>query len=111
MFLHMRFAAIGRGNYFVLPGMLSVIFLFLNQHQQNSFMYKKHKQYRLFNFDYSQDGYYFITIVTKDREHFFGEIVNQQMIYTPIGEFAKINILKFYADENLDNPYQNNPFL
>lgn len=89
--------------------MLSIIFLLLNQLQQNSLMYKKHKQYRLFNFDYSQDGYYFITIVTKDREHFFGEIVNRQMIYTPIGEYAKNNILKFYADEILDNPYQNNP--
>jgi putative transposase len=72
-------------------------------------MYKKHKQYRLYNFDYSQDGYYFITIVTKDREHAFGEIVNQQMKYSAIGEYVKTNILKFYADENLANPYQNNP--
>ena len=71
-------------------------------------MYKKQKQYRLYNFDYSQDGNYFITIVTKDREHFFGKIVNKEMIYTPIGEFVKKNILKFYVDEKLDNPYQNN---
>lgn len=73
-------------------------------------MYKKHKQYRLFNFDHSQDGHYFITIVTKGREHFFGKIVNKPMIYSPIGEYMKNNILKFYVDENLDNPYQNNPY-
>ena len=68
-----------------------------------NFKYKKHKQDRLYNFDYSQDGYYFITIVTKDREHFFGEIAKQKMNYSPIGEYAKANILKFYIDENLEN--------
>jgi putative transposase len=73
-------------------------------------MYKKHKQYRLHNFDYSQDGYYFITIVTKDRQHAFGKIANQQITYSAIGDYVKTNILKFYADENLCNPYQNNPF-
>ena len=71
-------------------------------------MYKKHKQYRLYNFDYSQDGYYYITIVTKDREHFFGEIFNQKMNYSTIGEYVKENILKFYVDEAVGNPYQNN---
>lgn len=73
-------------------------------------MYKKHKQYRLYNFDYSQDGHYFITSVTKDREHFFGEIVKKEMIYSPIGEYVKNNILKFYVAESLENPYQNNPY-
>lgn len=80
-------------------------------------MYKKHKQYRLYNFDYSQDGYYFITIVTKDRQHFFGEISNQEIAYSPIGEYLKNNILKFYvvgtcleACSYIANPYQNNPY-
>lgn len=73
-------------------------------------MYKKHKQYRLYNFDYSQDGYYFITIVTKDRQHFLGEIINQEIIYSAIGGYVKENILKFYVDESLGNPYQNNPY-
>ncbi|MGG9963436.1 transposase [Ferruginibacter sp. SUN106] len=72
-------------------------------------MYKKNKQYRLYNYDYSQNGYYFITIVTKDREHFFGKIANQEITLTVIGEYVKSNILKFYVDEDLDNPYQNNP--
>lgn len=72
-------------------------------------MYKRHKQYRLYNYDYSQDGYYFITIVTKDREHFFGNIINQQIQLSKIGEYVKANIQKFYVDETLENPYQNNP--
>lgn len=73
-------------------------------------MYKKHKQYRLYNFDYSQNGYYFITIVTKNREHFFGEIINRKMSYSAIGEYVKSNILKLYVNESLENPYQNNPY-
>lgn len=79
------------------------------QQKANPYVYKK-KQYRLYNFDYSQNGHYFITIVTKDREHFFGKIVNNEMIYSPIGEYVKNNILKFYGDENLKNPYENNPY-
>jgi REP element-mobilizing transposase RayT len=71
-------------------------------------MYKTHKQYRLYNFDYSQDGHYFITIVTKERTHSFGKIINRQITYSPIGEYVKHNILKFYRNENLENPYQNN---
>ena len=53
--------------------------------------YKKHKQYRLFGYDYSQQGAYFITIVTKDRQHFFGEISNHEIHYSPIGEYVKHN--------------------
>ncbi len=32
------------------------------------------------------------------------------MIYATIGEYVKNNILKFYVDESLENPYQNNPY-
>ena len=53
--------------------------------------YKKHKQYRLFGYDYSQHGAYFITIVTKDRQHFFGEISKGEIQYSPIGEYIKQN--------------------
>ena len=73
-------------------------------------MYKKNKQYRLYNFNYSQNGYYFITIITKDRMHFFGEIANHQMMYSTIGEFVRNNVLKFYVDQNFTTPYQNNPY-
>lgn len=73
-------------------------------------MYKKHKQYRLYNFDYAQNGYYFITVVTKNREHFFGKITDQQMILSQAEEYLKSNILRFCVDDSLQNPYHNNPY-
>ena len=51
--------------------------------------YKYHKQYRLPGFDYSSNNSYFITIVTKNRPHYFGEISNNEMFYTEIGFFAE----------------------
>ena len=33
-------------------------------------------------------GSYFITICTKDREHFFGEIVDEEMILSDVGKYA-----------------------
>ena len=44
---------------------------------------------RLKGYDYSSEGAYFITIVTKNREHFFGEIVDGKMIFNAIGENAQ----------------------
>jgi putative transposase len=46
------------------------------------------KQHRLKGFDYSQDGCYFVTTKTKDREHYFGEIVNDKMEMSKIGQEA-----------------------
>jgi len=43
---------------------------------------------RLPNWDYSANGYYFITICTKDRKEFFGEIVKIKMCLSEIGEIA-----------------------
>ena len=45
--------------------------------------------FRLPNWDYREEGAYFITICTKDRLHFFGEINNRKMTLSPIGEIAK----------------------
>ncbi len=36
--------------------------------------YKDKKQYRFKNYDYAQNGFYFVTICAKNREIFFGEI-------------------------------------
>ncbi len=44
---------------------------------------------RLQNWDYGWNGAYFLTICTQNREHFFGEIFNGQMVYSIIGEMAK----------------------
>lgn len=43
---------------------------------------------RLPNWDYSDNGYYFITICTKDKEIFFGNILNNKMCLSRIGEIA-----------------------
>jgi len=43
---------------------------------------------RLKNYDYASNGAYFITIVTKNREHFFGEIKNGKMILNELGEIV-----------------------
>lgn len=44
---------------------------------------------RLKNYDYSQNGAYFVTIVTKNRKHYFGEIQNGNMILNKIGRIAQ----------------------
>jgi putative transposase len=49
---------------------------------------------RLKNWDYRNNGAYFITICTKNRTHFFGEINNGKMQLSEIGELAH----KFWAE-------------
>ena len=73
-------------------------------------MFKLKKQYRLFGYDYSQNGCYFITIVTKNRQHHFGKIVNNIMQLSAIGKFANDNVAKFFLDENAVNPFATNPY-
>ena len=43
---------------------------------------------RLKEYDYSSDGAYFITICTKNRENYFGEIVDGMMVLNEIGQVA-----------------------
>ena len=43
---------------------------------------------RLFGYDYAHEGYYFITICTKDRRHYFGEINNGEMILSDSGKIV-----------------------
>ena len=44
---------------------------------------------RLQKFDYSSNGYYFVTICTKDKENCFGEVVNNKMQLSEIGKIVK----------------------
>jgi len=44
---------------------------------------------RLKGYNYSKNGAYFVTINTKNRNHFFGEIVAGKMILNDIGEIVK----------------------
>ena len=44
---------------------------------------------RLKNYDYTQNGFYFITICTYKHEIYFGEIINKTMHLNDIGMVAK----------------------
>ena len=60
---------------------------------------------RLQSWDYGNNAAYFITICTKNREHFFGEIVNDSMELSTIGlqvEQEWIKTPAFRPDMNLE---------
>lgn len=66
---------------------------------------------RLSNWEYSSNAAYFITICTANRQHFFGEIKNDEMQLSTIGEIANqcwLNIPNhfpyFYLDEFIVMP-------
>ena len=52
---------------------------------QNRYRAESH---RLPGYDYGSNGMYFVTICTKNREHYFGEILDGQLITTAIGQIA-----------------------
>lgn len=60
---------------------------------------------RLPEYDYTQAGYYFVTICTKNREFYFGDINNGKMKYSTIGRIARkfwLNIPRHYLITALD---------
>jgi putative transposase len=44
---------------------------------------------RLKDYDYSQDGAYFVTICVHNRESLFGKIANEKMILNDVGKIAE----------------------
>jgi REP element-mobilizing transposase RayT len=46
------------------------------------------KSIRLKGFDYSEAGLYFLTLVTKDRQHYFGGIIDGEMYLNLYGQIA-----------------------
>jgi len=50
---------------------------------------RERKSARLRNYDYSQTGYYFMTICAKNREEWFGKVKNGEMCLNEYGEVAK----------------------
>ncbi len=56
---------------------------------QNKFQNKYRIPFaRLQTWDYANNGAYFITICTQNREHFFGQIKNKEMRLSEIGKLA-----------------------
>jgi putative transposase len=67
--------------------------------------YKSSKQFRLPTRTYAEEGCYFVTVCTKNREHFFGKIENKMMIYSELGEILKNeieNLESKWSDINVD---------
>ncbi|MGB7573415.1 MAG: transposase [Thermodesulfobacteriota bacterium] len=65
----------------------------------------KRKPNRLGDYDYSQDGYYFITICTQNREEWFGKIEKEQKTLNGYGEVAKdfwVEIPPHFDDVKID---------
>ena len=50
---------------------------------------KHRKPNRLKNYDYSRDGFYFVTICTHNRKHYFGEIYNRRMQLNRYGKIVQ----------------------
>ena len=65
-----------------------------------------HRQSRRFkNYDYSQDGYYFVTICTENKTEYFGKIINGKMVLNECGEIVNqcwLEIPKHFLDISLD---------
>ncbi len=58
---------------------------------QNKYRAESH---RLSNWDYSQNGIYFITFCVENNENLFGEIIDNEMILNDLGEIIKKEIIK-----------------
>lgn len=50
---------------------------------------RQRKPTRMPRYDYSSSGCYFVTIVTKNKENYLGEIAANKVVLTNIGEIAK----------------------
>ena len=74
---------------------------------------KRRKPNRMKDYNYSQDGYYFITVCTKDREEFFGEIVDGEMRLNEVGEIVLKNFREMdgYFDDIFVDKYIVMPML
>jgi len=59
---------------------------------------------RLYSYDYSSNGYYFITACTHDKKHLFGRIENGVMLLNDSGHIAEtelLNIPKHFPDTSI----------
>jgi len=49
----------------------------------------RNESLRLKYWDYGRNGDYFLTICTKDKDHFFGEIKDREMFMNKVGQIAQ----------------------
>lgn len=67
---------------------------------------QQRKNIRLKEYDYTQKGYYYITICTNNMEHQFGTLVDNKMILNKKGEIVK-SIIEEYnkISDDIKNDY------
>ena len=66
---------------------------------------KKRIPNRLNKYDYSQPGYYFVTVCVRNKVNYFGEIKNRQMVLNEYGAVAAVywqKISDYYCSVKLD---------
>ena len=51
--------------------------------------FPRRKQLRLSQYDYSQNGCYYITICSYQRECIFGEVINSKMVLNDLGKLIE----------------------
>lgn len=54
------------------------------------------------NYDYSQAGYYFVTICTEDKQHLFGKIIDGVMILNNAGKMIEKWYLELRSKYNIE---------
>lgn len=73
-----------------------------NEKYQNKY---RIESIRLKSWDYSCNGFYYVTICVKNREHIFGEIIDNEMILSEIGKIAHqnwINMIEHFKNIEID---------
>jgi len=66
---------------------------------------RNRKLNRLVNYDYSKEGFYYVTICTKDRQNWFGQIQNGEVILNEYGRIVNecwLNLPNHYWNCRLD---------
>jgi len=58
--------------------------------------YTHHNSRRLYGYDYSLNGEYFITIVTQDRAKIFGQVAGEAVILSKLGVLAEMELQKSF---------------
>ena len=66
--------------------------------------YKQQKQYRHKNYDYTKNGFYFVTICVKNHQMFFGDIAKSGTEYNPVYELKLSPIGKIAEKYWLETP-------
>ena len=66
---------------------------------------QKRKNIRLDEFDYSKNGYYYITICTKNREKILGEIVGDGVLDVPKMKLSYFGVIAENVINNINNFY------